>query len=365
MTRWSKKVSQVLLLAAIPVLAGCGGKDDAKKAEGTKDAAADEKLPQGLTPEQAAEVVAKVGDRTITVGDVTDQINRLSPYIRRRWAAPEKRKEFLQKLIRIELLSQEAERQGLGEDPEVQRTIKQVMIRLMVKNDLEKNVLPTSVDEAQLKAEYDKEVDKYRRPAQVRASQIVVATEAQAAKLIAELKAKGDDRKLFRDKAKELSTDTQTKERGGDLGYFSKPEERREDEPVVPKAVAEAAWALKKVGDIADKPIKTESGFHVVKLTNQKPEMNRSFESVKKLIENRLLREKRREAMDKFIADLRAKSKIEIYEENLAKLKVEVPGPASGATAAPPGLVDPRDPMGDVPGNEEAPAPAPQPKSAE
>jgi len=361
MTRWSKKVLQVLLLAAIPVIAGCGGKEDAKKLEGTKDAAADEKLTQGLTPEQAAEVVAKVGDRTITVGDVTDQINRLSPYIRRRWAAPEKRKEFLQKLIRIELLSQEAEKQGLGEDPEVQRTIKQVMIRLMVKNDLEKNVLPTSVDEALLKAEYEKELDKYRRPAQVRASQIVVATAAQAEKLITELKGKGDDRKLFRDKAKELSLDKQTKDRGGDLGYFSRPAERREDEPVVPKEVAEAAWALAKVGDVADKPVKTEAGFHIVKMTNQKPEMNRPFESVKKLIENRLLRDKRREAMDKFIADLRAKSKIEIFEDNLAKLDVDTSGAPGEPGSAPPGLGGPHDPMGDVPGNEEAPAPEPKP----
>jgi len=322
----------MILLAAIPFAAGCGGEDSAKKAEGAKDkdAAAEEKLPQGLTPEQAAEVVAKVGERTITVGDVTDQINRLSPYIRRRWAAPEKRKEFLQKLIRIELLSQEAERVGLGNDPEVQRTIKQVMIRLMVKNDLEKNVLPTSVDEAQLKADYDKNIDTYKRPEQIRASQIVVASEAQAQKLIAELEAKGDDRKLFRDKAKELSIDAATKERGGDLGYFSRPEQRREDEPIVAKAVADAAWALAKVGDIADKPVKTEAGFHIIKLTNKKPAMDRPFESVKKLIENRLLRDKRREAMDKFIADLRAKSKIEVLEENLAKVDLEVPAPPPG-----------------------------------
>jgi peptidyl-prolyl cis-trans isomerase C len=347
------------------MLGGCGGKEEPKKVEGAKDAAPDEKLPQGLTPEQAAEVVAKVGDRTITVGDVTDQINRLSPYIRRRWAAPEKRKEFLQKLIRVELLSQEAERLGLANDDEVQRTIKQVMIRLMVKNDLEKTVLPTSVDEAELKADYEKDLDKYKRPPQVRASQIVVATAAQADKLIAELKAKGDDRKLFRDKAKELSLDKTTKERGGDLGYFSKPEERREDEPVVDKAVADAAWALKKVGDITEKPIKTAAGFHIIKLTNQKPEMNRPFESVKKLIENRLLRDKRREAMDKFIADLKAKAKIEIFEDNLAKLKVDVAETAGEAGAAPTGLGDPHDPMGDVTGDEEAPAPAPQPKPGE
>lgn len=347
MTRFSKGFAPVLLLAAAVAAAACGG-EEAKKAEGVKDASADDKAPQGLTPEQAAEVVAKVGERTITVGDVTDQINRLSPYIRRRWAEPEKRKEFLQKLIRIELLSQEAERLGLGSDPEVQRTVKQVMVRLMVKNDLEKNVLPTSVDEARLRADYDKNIDMYKRPEQIRASHIVVANEAQAEKLIAELRAKGDDRKLFRDRAKELSTDPATKERGGDIGYFSRPDQRREDEPVVPKAVAEAAWALQKVGDVAEKPVKTEAGFHVVKLTNKKPAMDRPFESVKKLIENRLLRDLRREAMDKFIADLRAKAKIEIFEESLAALRIEAPAPgvAEGSAPAPaPG------------GAEKAPAP--------
>ena len=146
---------------------GCG--DDKANGDEPGEEANPEEKPLaedlGLTPAQAAKVVAKVGEREITVGEVTEQINRLSPYIRRRWAAPEKRKEFLQKLIRVELLSQEAERQGLAEDPEVQRTVKQVMIRLMVKNDLEKDVLPSSIDEAKLKSEYEKEHEKYHRPA--------------------------------------------------------------------------------------------------------------------------------------------------------------------------------------------------------
>jgi hypothetical protein len=56
-----------------------------------------------------------------------------------------------------------------------------------------------------------------------------------------------------------------------------------------------------------------------VKLTNKRPELNRTFDSVKKMIEGRLIREKRKEALDKFIADLKARSKIEIFEDNLAK----------------------------------------------
>jgi peptidyl-prolyl cis-trans isomerase C len=303
------------------LLAGCG-EEKAPTAPGAEKAADDHLDQLGLTPEQAAEPVAKVGDRVITVGDVTGQINRLSPYIRRRWADPEKRKEFLQKLVRVELLALEAERQGLAEDPEVQRTVKQVMIRLMIKNDLEKDLLPTTVDEKVLKEEYDKDIDKYRRPAQVRASQIVVKTRAEAEKLIAMTKKNAEDRKFFREQAKELSLDTDTKERGGDLGYFSKPEERRDDEPVVPEAVARAAWALQKVGDVADQPVETDKGFHVVTLTNKKPEMNRSFDSVKRLIENRLLRDARTKTMDKFVEELRAKAEIKFYDENLAKVRI-------------------------------------------
>ncbi len=317
----------IMSVSVVSVLAiGCGGKQgEEKKPEETKDETS-QKAPEeslGLTPEQAAKVVARVGEREITVGDVTEQINRLSPYIRRRWAAPEKRKEFLQKLIRVELLSQEAERLGLGDDPEVQRTVKQVMIRLMVKNDLEKEVLPTTIEEKLLKEEYEKDHDKYHRPSQIRASHIVVKTEEEAMRIIEEVKANTSDRKFFREKAKKISTDEETKGRGGDLGYFSRPAERKEDEPEVDKSVAEAAWTLEKVGTILDKPVKTDKGFHVIKLTNKKPEMNRSFESVKRLIENRLLRQARREGMDKFVEDLKAKATIEIFEDNLAKLKLE------------------------------------------
>lgn len=336
----SARLLPFVLLCAAPF--GCGPKTGSEKQTDQKAEEETPKstLPEGLTAEEAAKVVAKVGERTITVGDVTRQINRLSPYIRRRWAAPEKRKEFLDKLIRVELLSQEAERLGLADDPEVQRTVKQVMVRLMIKNDLEKELFPNQVDEKILKEEYDKEKDKYYRPAQVRASQIVLKNRAEAEKLLAELQKKAADARLFRQKARELSIDKTTGERGGDIGYFSQPGQRRDDEPEVPKAVAEAAFAISNSGDLAKEIIQTDQGFHIVKLTNKRAEMNRSFESVKRMIENRLLRDKRREAMDEFIEGLRKNSKIELFEQNMAKLNFkEVPGEQP---AAPPTMVKPQ-----------------------
>jgi peptidyl-prolyl cis-trans isomerase C len=350
MARKGLEMKTWTLFAALSVtlMAGCGDKKEADKADDSlKAASTDDALPAGLTAEQAAKVVAKVGERSITVGDVTRQINRLSPYIRRRWAAPEKRKEFLDKLVRVELLSQEAERLGLGDDPEIQRTLKQVMIRLFVKDVLEKDVLPSSVPEAELKAEYEKEIDKYKRPEQVRASHIVVATKTEATKLIAELKQNTTDARVFREKAREASLDAESKDRGGDLGYFSKPAQRREDEPLIDPKVAEAAWTLANIGDLYAEPVQTSKGFHVIKLTNKRPEMNRTFDSVKRIIESRLLRDKRKEAMDKYVADLRGKSKVEVFAENLDKLKVEVspeemempPGMMPGGM--PPGMIAP------------------------
>lgn len=311
-----------------------------QKAETTKDQPAEKAAPTGgLTPEQAALVVAKVGDQTITVGDITEQINKLSPYIRRRWAAPEKRKEFLDNLIRAELLSQEADRLGLGKNnPEVDRVVDQVMVRLMIKNDLEKELIPTAIDEDTLKAEYEKEKDKYLRPAQIRAAHILLKNKAEADKLLAEIKARPTDSRFFRDAVNAHSLDEASKTQGGDLGYFSESGEKGADEPKVDPVLAAAAWKLEKVGDVTAAPIQTAAGFEIVKLTNRRAKLERSFESVKRMIENRLLRDKRKEAMDKFVAELKSKAKIEIFEDNLTKLKIP-------QDALPPGMAGGRPPM--------------------
>ncbi len=294
-----------------------------------------EEFPDGLTPEQASKVVAKVGEKTITVGDVTRHINRLHPYIRRRWAAPEKRKEFLEKLVRVEILSQEAERLGLADDPEVQRTVKQVMIRLMIKEDLEKEIFPENIKEEILETKYQEDIGKYHRPAQVRLSHIVLKTRQAAEKLMADLHKKAKDARYFRKKARELSIDEKSRERGGDVGYVSDPEEPRDDEADVPEVVVEAAWELKKNGEIGATVVASDQGFHIVKMTNKRPEMKRSFESVKRMIESRLLREKRGEAMDQFIEELKSKSKIEIYEANLEKLLAVTNGQSTGVKPLP------------------------------
>ncbi len=311
------------LIVLLPVLNGCKCGDQDAKSVKTEPTTEKVTVSGGLTPEQAALVVAKVGEQTITVGDITEQINKLSPYIRRRWAEPEKRREFLDNLIRVELLSQEAKRLGLGEnDPEVERTVDQVMVRLMIKNDLEKDLIPSSIDEEILKQEYEKEKDKYLRPAQVRAGHIVLKTKTEADKLLADLKSREGDARYFREMALKHSIDETSKNVGGDLGYFSEEGERTAQEPKVDPAIAAAAWKIEKVGDLYSETVESPAGWHIVKLTNKRAKLERTFDSVKRMIESRLLREKRKEAMDKFVKELRDKAEIEIFEDNLANFKI-------------------------------------------
>ena len=339
MPLWTKKLMVLLLLAG---LCGCG--NNAPKAKKDEASKPKEELPHGLTAEQAAKVVAKVGDQTITVGDVTEQINRLSPYIKRRWATPEKRKEFLQKLIQIELLSQEAIRNGLDDSPEVQRAVKQVMVRLMVKNDLQNELFPTTVDKERLRREYDRDWLKYHSPAQHRMTQIVLATEAEAKKVIADIQAAPEPREKFRELARTISVDEASRNRAGDVGYVTNPkdiadsrkngaERTFEQGSGIADAVAEASWKLSKPNEIYPEPVKTEKGYHVLMLSSVKPELNRSFNSVQRLIENQVLREIKREKMDEFVASLRKKANVKIYRENLEKVKFELSNNADSDSA--------------------------------
>src|SRR5262245_18046115 len=81
------------------------------------------------TPEELKTVVASVDDVSITVADLQDRINKQSPYVRARYTSMEQKKDFLDNLVRFEVLAKEAKTRGYDGDPEVVRTMKQVMIQ--------------------------------------------------------------------------------------------------------------------------------------------------------------------------------------------------------------------------------------------
>jgi len=288
-----------------------------------------------LSPEDRAKALAKIDDTVITLGEFEDRLLKQSPYIRHRYATRERKKEFLDNMIRFELMAKEAMAKGFDKDPEVIRTMKQVMIQKLIRNDFEKRIKPEDIPDAELQAYYDSRKREYNTPEQVRASHILVklppnATPAQkeaarerAKAILAEVKSKGRDAQAFAELAKKHSDDTGSKMLGGDLRYFS----RTEEGGTMVKEFSDAAFKLRKPGDLSDL-VETRYGFHIIRLTDRRAAQTRTFDQVKQQIRNRLYREKRTKMFDDWVKSLKAKAKIEISEPLLDLIKIAATPPA-------------------------------------
>jgi peptidyl-prolyl cis-trans isomerase C len=284
-----------------------------------------------------SQVVAKVDDTVITVTDVQERINKQSPFVRARYTNADRKKEFLDGLIRFEVMASEAERLGYGKDPEVQRVMKQQMISKFMQKDFESKLKVEDVPDADVQKYYGDHPSEFHQKDEVRVSEIVVKEKSKADRAYAEARAlpkgqaNGMDLKGFRDLVTKYSEDDESKPRGGDLSFFAA------DSATTPKVIVDAAFKLKEVGDVAA-PIKTDKGWAILRLTQKRPGFNRPLQEVKRQIQQRLFRDLRAKSMDAFVADLKKKSNIEIHEDNLSKVVVDTTG-ASGV--GPGGMMGP------------------------
>jgi peptidyl-prolyl cis-trans isomerase C len=317
-------------LSALPLSACTKNKASEPKAKGPE-------TKHGLTADQAKQALVSIGDTTITLGDFAEQLAEKSPYLRARYASPQRRRELLEEMVKFELLAREAKRRGLDADEEVIRTKKQVMIQQMMKAEFEDKVKLADISDQEIEAYYKAHPEEFNKPAQVRASIILIKDEAKAKRTLKQLTDKaadgkeksGDDGKTFRDLAVQLNEDPATKDRFGDLQFFSKPSERLAGDSVVPDAVAEAAFKLDKIGDVYSEPVKTAEGFYIVKLTGKRKELARTLEHARRPIQHKLWREKREAAVDTFVKSLRDKAKVEETLSMLSQVQVpQAPPPA-------------------------------------
>ena len=165
------------------------------------------------------------------------------------------------------------------------------------------------ITEADAKKFYDTNTEEFKNPETVKASHIlftvnktdseeVVKQKETAAKDAAARAKKGED---FNTLAKELSEEPGAKESGGDLGFFAK-------DRMVPE-FANAAFS-QKPGDISD-PVKTQFGWHVIKVTEKKPAGTVPFEEVKDQITAYLKSAKQRDAVQAVLKKLKDSAQIE------------------------------------------------------
>lgn len=259
----------------------------------------------------AESVLAKVNAVTITEEDFISKINRLPAWAKDRFKGEAGKKEFLDELIKEELMYQEAKKLGINKEKEFQDTIKDfkkvTLISTLLKNEIEGKA---KVDTKEIRDFYDKHQDEFMTGLEVKASHILVNAETEAEDVLKRIQNGEGFSKL----AEELSMDKGTAKNGGDLGFFGRGR-------MVPE-FEKAVFSLKP-GETS-RPVKTKFGYHIIKVTDKKEGRTRDFEEVKPSIEKRLTIEKQRSLFDSYIEKLKGKpNKIEINDKALKKLTIK------------------------------------------
>lgn len=271
-------------------------------------------------------VVATVGSTKLTVGDLNDEINRQNPYIRMRIASTDRKKDFLKKMIRFEVLAAEARRKNFDQDPEVIRRAKRAMIDQLMA-DLNQNLVKMEdITDQEIEAYYKANLDKYHQPPMVRVSQMVLGTRAAAQRILAMANKKPGDSRKFIELVRQHTEDEAGKARGGDLGFFDQKNDK------IPAEVIEAAFAIEGMWQLSG-PVKVGDKFILLMKTGAREAVNKPLELESARIKNRLFQEKRIKATENFIEQLQAKAKVEINEENLSKVKADMTPPSAGPGA--------------------------------
>ena len=290
------------------------------------------RLPGGLSPEQAALVVAKVGDRTITLGDYAATLERMDQFDRLRYQSPERRKELLQEIIDVELLAQDARKRKLDEDPETQQAIRQILRDAILADAKRDLPAPADIPDAEVRAYYEAHRDDYREPERRRVAEIVVKDKDTANKVIG-LAKKTNSREwgeLFKNHSAvplRKGPEGQPLEMAGDLGLVGPPGDPRGDNPRVTPEVRAAAFEIGEIGEVLPRAVQASDGFHVVRMLGKSEAHDRSLSDADRSIRVAILQAKIAEREKALEAELRRQFPVTVDEQALAK--VELPPPPS------------------------------------
>ena len=264
----------VLLLAAFFALSGCGN--------------------------PKSRPLATVDGKAITVGDFDKRVSKMPAYYKT--LASQRKKDFLDDMINEQLIYKEALKRGIGRDTEVKELVDEAKRKIIIAKLMEVEVKKSAVNEEKIKEFYGLHKTDFVTPLKLRASHIMVDTEAEAGEVLQKLKDGGD----FAQLAKQYSKDP-SKDRGGDIGYFIKGQLMPEIEDVCFKL---------QVGQTSDM-IKTKFGYHIVKLTDRIEPRTVELSEVRDAIEKELKDRAQQKTLDDLVKILRTKAHVKINEKLL------------------------------------------------
>jgi len=289
-------------MTATLLLAGCGQNSTPEKAASTTTA-----------PVEQKDILAIVNGDTITV----EEFNAIKLQLPPQAQAQASDDQVLQQLIELKALAQKAEADGLAKEAAIQAEIERAKESILANHLVKRMMKDMKFTDEQLKKEYDELVTKLPKKHEMKAAHILIENEDQAK----EIQKKVNEGGNFAELAKAYSIDPGSKDQGGDLGWF-------EAGMMVPEFSAAAA-ALKP-GETTKELVKSQFGWHIIKLEDTRDVPPPAFEAVKPQVQNMM----QQKAVEKLVNDTRAAAKVEIKKaaEPAAKPAEAAPAAAPAAT---------------------------------
>ena len=281
---------------AVALVAGtfacaAGAQDKAEKGDKAEKAAAPSKAK--------AAAAAPSGSSKLVVNGVTIPSSRIEVMNKELTAqgqpdSAERQQAVKEELVNREILAQAAQKRGLDKNPDVQAQVDMARQAVLVRALFDSEMKQHPVNDADLQKQYE-QFKSSMGTNEYKVSHILVDNEADAKAIIDQLnKNPGDFAKL----AKEKSKDPGSKDNGGDLDWG--PAAR------YVKPFADAVQAQPK-GAISKEPVKTDFGYHVIKVDDMRPLKVPEFNDVKEQFRQRA----QQQQIQKLVADLRQKAKVE------------------------------------------------------
>ena len=236
-------------------------------------------------------ILAKVGPLTVTDTEVEEFLAGLGQR-GQGYNTPEGRRVILEQLIGNKLLLLDAKRNLLEAEPEFKAELARLKENLLVSYAANKALASVSVSDKDAREYYDENEAQFMTPETVNASHILVAGEDEAVALLGKIKS---GEMTFEAAAEQFSTCPSGKQ-GGSLGDFGQGQ-------MVPEF--DAAVFSMQVGEISQAPVKTQFGYHLIRLNAKNEPAKTPFEDIKAQLKEMLLGQKKHKAYESKINQLK------------------------------------------------------------
>ncbi len=253
--------------------------------------------PAASQAADGAAVLARFNGETITKAELDRAVSSLPEQIKQ-IGIDKIYPQLLEEMIGKKLLIKSAYAAGTEKREDVQAAIKAAADDVVAEAHVNK-VVAEKITEDMMKSAYNEAVKAMPKGQEAKASHILVAEEAKAKELIKQIKDGGDFGKL----AKENSTDKGSAEQAGSLGWFKEGD-------MVPE-FSKAAFGLKK-GTVTETPVKSQFGWHIIKLEDKRDAKAPEFAEVKERIEMQLGNKMARD----YIRQLVSEAKVERFAQD-------------------------------------------------